>query len=163
MAHAIDCVHWYNFVIEWVYLHKQKGLFSLFFTSGSSCPRRVWTHWSSFFHEWVTLLDFPNLFITGKAINLIFEGRHLSFLTLVLRVDLSISPRFDSVSSRYSFRGLADRCALCLTSLCVFGCVVKAKSEVLIKKWSKTDYKTICFNCGNHRRRCFEVSGSRRK
>ena len=33
-------------------------------------------------------------------------------------------------------------------------------AENRYKKWSKTDYKAICFN---HRRRCFEVSGSRGK
>ena len=41
--------------------------------------------------------------------------------------------------------------------------VHKAETEVLIKKPSKTDYKTICFNRSNHRRRRFEVSGSKRK
>ena len=61
-------------------------------------------HWSPFIHDWVILPNFPNLFIRGKVKNSIFGGRPLSFVTLALRIDFSISPRFDSISSRVSFR-----------------------------------------------------------
>ena len=61
-------------------------------------------HWSPFIHDWVILPNFPNLFIRGKDKNSIFGGRPLSFVTLALRIDFSISPRFDSISSRVSFR-----------------------------------------------------------
>ena len=61
-------------------------------------------HWSPFIHDWVILPNFPNLFTRGKVKNSIFGGRPLSFVTLALRIDFSISPRFDSISSRVSFR-----------------------------------------------------------
>ena len=61
-------------------------------------------HWSPFIHDWVILPNFPNLFIRGKVKNSIFGGRPLSFVTLALCIDFSISPRFDSISSHVSFQ-----------------------------------------------------------
>ena len=56
-----------------------------------------------------TLLSFPNVSVAWKDINLIFEGRPClrnHVLYSCTSADFGIRPRFDSVSSRDSFRVL---------------------------------------------------------
>ena len=53
-------------------------------------------HWSSFIHDWVILPSLPSLFIRGKAKNSIFGSKLLTFVSLALRLDFSITLRLDS-------------------------------------------------------------------
>lgn len=46
--------------------------------------------WSNFIHDWVTLPNFPNLFIACKALISIFGCMRLSFLSVALGIDFSM-------------------------------------------------------------------------
>jgi len=51
-------------------------------------------HWSTFIHVWVILPNFPNLFIVCNAKNSIFGCNPLSFVSVALRIVVSIPNRF---------------------------------------------------------------------
>lgn len=50
-------------------------------------------HWSGFVHDWITLPNFPNLFVRGKAKNSIFGRGPLAFSLAALRIYFSIPQR----------------------------------------------------------------------
>ena len=60
-------------------------------------------HWSNFIHDWAILPNFPHLFIACKAKNSILGCKPLLFVSVALRIDLSIPPKVGSESSDVSF------------------------------------------------------------
>lgn len=59
--------------------------------------------WSNFIHDWVTLPNFPNLFIACKALISIFGCMPLSFLSVALGIDLSMPFSVGFESSQVTF------------------------------------------------------------
>lgn len=58
---------------------------------------------SNFIHDWVTLPNFPNLFIVCKALISIFGCMPLSFLSVALCIDVSIPFSVGFESSQVTF------------------------------------------------------------